>query len=61
MHHMISQVMDLHFATFEKLAFIFLVNAPWLVALALGKLWKYGFGRIGIRNLSEDRPASGPA
>jgi hypothetical protein len=61
MHHMISQVMDLHFAIFEKLAFIFLVNAPWLVALALGKLWKYGFGRIGIRNLSEDRPASGPA
>ena len=45
MHHMISQVMDLHFAIFEKLAFIFLVNAPWLAAWALRKLWKFGADR----------------
>ena len=59
MHHMISQVMDLHFAIFEKLAFIFLVNAPWLAAWALLKLWK--FGPIGLRNFSQHRQTSGPA
>ena len=59
MHHMISQVMDLHFAIFEKLAFIFLVNAPWLAVWAFLKLWK--FGRIGLRNFSQDRQTSGPA
>jgi hypothetical protein len=42
MHHMISQVMGLHFAIFEKLALIFLVNAPWLVAFALGAIWTFG-------------------
>ena len=59
MHHMISQVMDLHFAIFEKLAFIFLVNAPWLAAWAFLSLWK--FGRIGVRNFSQDRQTSRPA
>ena len=59
MHHMISQVMDLHFAIFEKLAFIFLVNAPWLAAWAFLRLWK--FGRIGVRNFSQDRQTSRPA
>ena len=59
MHHMISQVMDLHFAIFEKLAFIFLVNVPWLAAWALLKLWK--FGPIGLRNFSQNRQTSGPA
>jgi len=42
MHDMIAQVMGLHFAIFEKLAFIFLVNAPWLAAFAIGKLWNLG-------------------
>lgn len=40
MHHMIARVMDLHFSVFERLAFIFLVNAPWLVALAMGRVLK---------------------
>ena len=39
MHDMIARVMDLHFAIFERLAFIFLVNVPWLAALALGAIW----------------------
>jgi hypothetical protein len=57
MHHMISEVMDLHFAIFEKLAFIFLVNAPWLAAFAVVKLWKLSSGRIGGTSCSqEDRP-----
>ena len=42
MHHMISEVMGLHFAIFEKLALIFLVNAPWLAALALAKTFQLG-------------------
>jgi hypothetical protein len=42
MHDMIARVMDLHFAIFEQLAFIFLVNAPWLTALAIGKIWMLG-------------------
>ena len=42
MHDMISRVMDLHFAIFEQLAFIFLVNAPWLAALAIGKIGMLG-------------------
>ncbi|HEY5705892.1 MAG TPA: hypothetical protein VIS96_09995 [Terrimicrobiaceae bacterium] len=41
MHYMISQVMDLHFVIFEKLALIFLVNAPWLAALAIKQLWDF--------------------
>jgi hypothetical protein len=61
MHHMVSQVMDLHFAIFEKLAFIFLVNAPWLAAWAVLKLWKLGPGRIGGRNFSQDGQTSDPA
>ena len=39
MHHTIALVMDLHFSIFERLAFIFLVNAPWLVALVCGRMW----------------------
>jgi hypothetical protein len=39
MHHTIALVMDLHFSIFERLAFIFLVNAPWLVALVCGRIW----------------------
>jgi hypothetical protein len=42
MHHVISHVMDLHFAIFEKLAFVFLVNAPWLAAFALVRIWQLG-------------------
>jgi hypothetical protein len=42
MHEMIARVMDLHFAVFERLAFILLVNAPWLAALAIAKTWKLG-------------------
>ena len=40
MHHMISQIMDLHFAIFEKLAFIYLINAPWLIVFAAGRIWQ---------------------
>jgi hypothetical protein len=40
MHDMIARVMDLHFSIFERLAFIFLVNAPWLTALALRTIWQ---------------------
>ena len=47
MHHMIAEVMGLHFAIFEKLAFIFLINAPWLAALAIGRIWE--FGRLRLR------------
>jgi hypothetical protein len=57
MHHMISQVMDLHFAIFEKLALIFLVNAPWLAAFAAGKLWKLVSGRLGTPQRSQDHPS----
>ena len=39
MHDMIARIMDLHFAVFERLALIFLVNLPWLAALALGAIW----------------------
>jgi hypothetical protein len=42
MHHMIALVMDLHFAIFERLAFIFLVNAPWLAAVAIAKICPTG-------------------
>ena len=38
MHDMIARIMDLHFAVFERLAVIFLVNLPWLAALALGAI-----------------------
>ena len=30
--------MGLHFAIFEKLALIFLINAPWLAALAIERI-----------------------
>lgn len=36
MHDMIAKVMGLHFSIFERLAFIFLVNAPWLAVFAVG-------------------------
>ncbi|HEY5779196.1 MAG TPA: hypothetical protein VIT00_10695 [Terrimicrobiaceae bacterium] len=39
MHDMIARVMDLHFSIFERLAFIFLVNAPWLAVFAIGSVW----------------------
>ena len=39
MHDMIARIMDLHFLVFERLAVIFLVNLPWLAALALGAIW----------------------
>jgi hypothetical protein len=42
MHDMIARVMDLHFAIFEQLAFIFLLNAPWLAARAIGKIGMLG-------------------
>lgn len=42
MHDMVAQVMGLHFAIFERLAFIFLVNAPWLAAFSVGKIWNLG-------------------
>jgi ABC-type multidrug transport system permease subunit len=41
MHHMISHVMDLHFAIFERLAFIFLINVPWLLVFAVRKTWQF--------------------
>jgi hypothetical protein len=47
MHHMIAEVMGLHFAIFEKLALIFLVNAPWLAALAIERIAQ--FGRLRLR------------
>jgi hypothetical protein len=49
MHHMIAEVMGLHFAIFEKLAFIFLLNAPWLAALAIGRIWEFGRLRLRVR------------
>jgi hypothetical protein len=42
MHDTVAQVMGLHFAIFERLGFIFLVNAPWLAAFAIGKIWNLG-------------------
>jgi hypothetical protein len=53
MHAMIARVMDLHFAIFEQLAFIFLVNAPWLVALAIRKIWM--LPSRGIADQPQDR------
>ena len=49
MHHMIAEVMGLHFAIFEKLALIFLINAPWLTALAIGKISKLAGPRLRAR------------
>jgi hypothetical protein len=49
MHHMIAQVMGLHFDIFEQLALIFLVNAPWLVASALGNAWGLRQRRLPAR------------
>jgi hypothetical protein len=49
MHHMIAEVMGLHFAIFEKLALIFLINAPWLAALAIGKISKLAGPRLRAR------------
>jgi hypothetical protein len=49
MHHMIAQVMGLHFDIFEKLALIFLVNVPWLVAAALGNSWRLRQNRLEAR------------
>jgi hypothetical protein len=40
MHDMIARVMDLHFSIFEQLAFIFLVNAPWLVVFVARKIFR---------------------
>ncbi len=40
MHHTISEVMGLHFAIFEKLAFIFLINAPWLAGLIVERIFQ---------------------
>jgi hypothetical protein len=40
MHDMIARVMDLHFSIFERLAFIFLVNAPWLVVFLIRKIFR---------------------
>ncbi len=51
MHHMISQIMDLHFAIFEQLAFIYLINAPWLIVWAAGQIWPLR-GRWRRANLS---------
>ena len=48
MHHTISLVMGLHFAIFEQLAFIFLVNSPWLVALMIGKIWRLARRRLQV-------------
>jgi hypothetical protein len=39
MHEMVERVMGLHFSIFERLAFIFLVNAPWLAAFAVREIW----------------------
>ncbi len=52
MHDMIARVMDLHFAIFEQLAFIFLVNAPWLAARAIRKI-----GMAGSPRTREARPS----
>jgi hypothetical protein len=49
MHHMIAEVMGLHFAIFEKLALIFLINAPWLAALAIEKIAKFARPRLRAR------------
>jgi hypothetical protein len=54
MHHMIALVMDLHFAIFEQLAFIFLVNAPWLAAVAIATISPMGI-RWARRAPSQDR------
>ena len=52
MHDMIARVMDLHFAIFERLALIFLVNVPWLAALAIAAIWN-----LSARS-SEDVPVN---
>ena len=49
MHHMIAEVMGLHFAIFEKLALIFLINAPWLAALAIERISRLGRFRLRVR------------
>jgi hypothetical protein len=41
-------VMGLHFAIFEQLAFIFLVNSPWLAALMIGKIWRLARRRLQV-------------
>ena len=58
MHDMIARVMDLHFAIFERLAFIFLVNAPWLVALALGTIWNLSARWLRRSSDHRSEPAS---
>jgi hypothetical protein len=58
MHDMIARVMDLHFAIFERLALIFLVNAPWLVALALGTVWHLSSRWIPGGSSQRNEPAS---
>jgi hypothetical protein len=58
MHDMIARVMDLHFAIFERLALIFLVNAPWLVALALGTVWHLSSRWIRGGSSQRNEPAS---
>jgi hypothetical protein len=57
MHHMISHVMDLHFAIFENLAFIFLINAPWLIVFAIAKVWQLTRQRLRSRVAQHSEPS----
>jgi hypothetical protein len=57
MHHMISHVMDLHFAIFENLAFIFLINAPWLIVFAIAKTWQLTSQRLRSRVAQVSEPS----
>jgi hypothetical protein len=58
MHDMIARVMDLHFAIFERLALIFLVNIPWLAALALAAIWNISARGMRGRANHRNEPAS---
>ena len=58
MHDMIARVMDLHFAIFERLALIFLVNVPWLAALALAAIWNLSARSMRGRASQRNEPAS---
>jgi hypothetical protein len=58
MHDMIARVMDLHFAIFERLALIFLVNVPWLAALALAAIWNLSARSMRGRPSQRNEPVS---